>query len=348
MAKPFRTKIQRISSQTRRRVRSCPGMVKPKLVDSMVNMATALVIHSTNIVVARTRYNRRTPRTAKLRLQRFASSILETKIIDELKRFHWFSSQQASYNRLRDSGISSNFACKQKRMSCTRQGCRQYKLSHAHFVSVVSPCCVSHCTSHFPIAHICTWLKTCRGRVLRTPAHSSKVILSSSCYIVLWSMSMTFPHSALLCRLHKLILTRWWEPGKPQALLRTEGCCLAFWPITTLLQNFDIVCGCLQRPAVAAKSFLRAERWRIREEAHVAGGLRCRWWILLPDCTSNDSGKRKSATKEECIEHMWEKYLTKVLFAWFFFWKKILLLGCWKSTTCAIRGSWQESSVQCK
>ena len=46
------------------------------------------------------------------------------------------------------------------------------------FLSVVSPRSVSLCTSHFPPAHMCAWLKTCRGCVVWTPAHSSKVILS--------------------------------------------------------------------------------------------------------------------------------------------------------------------------
>ena len=42
-------------------------MAKPQMVDSMVNMATALVIciHNTNMVVGRTRSNRRTHWMAK-------------------------------------------------------------------------------------------------------------------------------------------------------------------------------------------------------------------------------------------------------------------------------------------
>ena len=34
------------------------------------------------------------------------------------------------------------------------------------FLSLVSPSRVSHCTSLFPPAHMCAWLKTCRGRVV--------------------------------------------------------------------------------------------------------------------------------------------------------------------------------------
>ena len=33
------------------------------------------------------------------------------------------------------------------------------------FLSLVSPRSVSHCASHSPLAHMCAWLKTCRGRV---------------------------------------------------------------------------------------------------------------------------------------------------------------------------------------
>ena len=50
-------------------------------------------------------------------------------------------------------------------------------------------------------------------------------------------MFLTFPLSALLHRLRSLPHHCCRESGKPQSLLRADGCCLALWPSTTLSQN---------------------------------------------------------------------------------------------------------------
>ena len=104
------------------------------------------------------------------------------------------------------------------------------------FLSEVGPGSVSHCTWHFPPAHVCACLKTCRERFVWTSAHFSQAIFSRH-------VSTSFDRCPwlFLILLYSTASTDNLTPAdgsqaNQKVLLRAEGCCLALWPNTTLSQ----------------------------------------------------------------------------------------------------------------
>ena len=104
------------------------------------------------------------------------------------------------------------------------------------FLSLVGPSSVSHCTWHFPLAHMWAWLKTCRGRVVWTSAHSSKVILSRHASTSFDRCPWLFLILLYLTASTDNLTPADGSQANQEALLRSEGCCLALWPNTTLSQ----------------------------------------------------------------------------------------------------------------
>ena len=161
-----------------------------KIDDSMVNTATLSSSSSTTWSWQEQDENRRAHWMAKLRKRRLASSTLENQNnIKGTNYMFWFLSWKRCeifqfYEHRSTDGEVVEFHRNSRnihwRMSRTRQRVLPGHFAARTFLSLVSSRCFSHFTLLSPIAHMCAWLKTCRGRVQWTIALSSK---KSSCFV---------------------------------------------------------------------------------------------------------------------------------------------------------------------
>ena len=138
--------------------------------------------------------------------------------------------QQASGNRCEVVELHQISRADMSECRARDGGCRQYTLSHAHFSQF------SQSSSYLALyitLSTCTHVRVA-GDLPRTCCVNIctciKVILSRHVSSSFDRCSWLFLFRLYCTATKDDLNTDWREPGKPQSLLRAEGCCLALWP----------------------------------------------------------------------------------------------------------------------